>query len=578
LAGLTFFWWAAAVCWAGAEGPIFFDRFDSGPVDPSRWRVVLPFNNPPPTTVRITNGTLELFRRGIVEAHPSLPSSMDLEGRFRFIGDGDTLSIVFRSDLTVTNQSERRGVQAALQQTTGRVFLIPEPFATTPIAGAFTIGKETNVNFRITDNGTTVRLFVQDFFQPVITAVITNRRGSNLAVYNLNGTTSRTQVDEIAVYALQTSVFLDDVLVRTGSVRRSTPTRVRLQSIFTNSAIYYTLDGSLPSFVSTEYTSAFSLSNSATIRAVAYTADFLTTSLSPPIEFQYLPLVRLTNQTQGGGAITFEPAGPYFSNQVVNLTALAAPGWQFLRWEGAVTGQSISNQLVMTNHLALRAVFGTTATITLLGTGEVTSVPTGPQFEYGTTLRLLARPATGQFFLRWANAVTGNVSPATLLVTNATPSISALFAPLGASQRSLTVLLDGSGTVGIAPAANVFTNGQSVTLTPQPDGGQIFLGWAGAYQGYTNPLTLRMTESKTLTAKFGPAVRFEPSSLSFGTNGFQSLLTGGPELLGPGLVVQQSTNLSDWTPVMPWTNRAPWWLQHAAATNHPHLFYRVIGP
>lgn len=561
-----------------SQTPYFADDFSTNRVDTNRWRVHLPFTNPPASTVRPTNGMVELFRRGILEAVPPMPARFDLEGRFRFLGDADTLTLVFRSDLSVTNQEERRGVQAALQEATGRVFLVPEPYATTPVAGTYTIGRDTNVAFRVTDNGETVRLFVQDFFQPVVTANITNRRGNRLVIYNLNGTASRTRLDDLSVYPLETSVFLDDTLMRTGAVRRSTPVRLRFQSIFTNSVIFYTLDGSLPSFVSTEYTAPFSLSNSATIRAVAYSADFLASSLSSAIEFQYLPLVRLTNETPGGGVVTFTPTGPYFSNQVVTVSALAAPGWQFLRWEGAAAGTNATNQITMTNHLAVRAVFGTTPAFTVIGNGQVQTVPAGPILNYGTVTRLLALPAAGSYFLRWANSVTGSVSPATFTLTNPAPAVTALFSSMASNQVSLTVLLDGAGTVGVSPAANVFTNGQTVTLTARPDLNQVFLGWAGdgAGNGATNPLSLLLAGSKTVRARFAPAVRFETTSLRADSNGFRLTLTGG---LKPGLELQRSTNLSDWATVLALTNVGGSMLfQHTEATNYQRLFYRVVGP
>ena len=129
------------------------DDFDGGVIDAELWQVTLPYSNPPRRTVKEDGGSLELFRRGIIDSAGSLPDQIDIEGRFRFTGEGDTLSIVLRSDLTVTNQFERRGVQVALLQATGRVFLIPEPFVSVPIRGSFVIGKDTDIAFRMIDDG-----------------------------------------------------------------------------------------------------------------------------------------------------------------------------------------------------------------------------------------------------------------------------------------------------------------------------------------------------------------------------------------------------------------------------------------
>ncbi len=561
---------------SSAVEAFFSDQFASNAIDSARWQVGLPFTNPPASTVRMTNGMVELFRRGILEASSPFPTAFDLEGHFRFVGEADSLTIVFRSDLSVTNQAERRGVQAALQQGTARLFLVPDPFTTTPIAGTYTIGRDTNVAFRITDNGQTVSLFVQDFFQPIVTATITNRRGDRVAVYNLNGTTSRTRIDDLAAYPLQTTTFFDEAVVRTNRVRRSAITRVRFQSVFTNSPIFYTLDGSEPSFVSAEYTGAFSLSNSAIVRAVGYSRDYLMSSHSAPIEFEYLPVVRLTNETKGGGVVQLDPAGPYLSNQVVALNAQPAPGWQFVRWEGALAGTTVSNLLTLTNHVAVRAVFATTPAFTLVGNGQVDSVPAGPLQEYGAAVRLSATPAAGNYFVRWGNAVTGTISPVTLTVTNAAPAVTALFSPLAANQVSLAVRVEGAGAVTTTPQANVFTNGQTIALTARPDSGQIFLDWSGALSSRANPMNLLMDGSKLVQARFATAVRFDPTTLRLGSNGFQMSLTGG---LRTGLDLQRSTNLADWSPVFALTNATgPIPFIDANATNNPRSFYRVVGP
>ena len=178
-----------------AQAPLLRDDFEDRTVDPALWRVSLPFSNPPPSTVAETNGNLVLFRRGVLDSRRIFAGSLDIQGKFRFTGENDTLSVVFRSDLTVTNQAERRGVQAALQESTGRVFLIPEPFVSMPTAGSFVIAKNQDVTFRVTDNGDLVRLYLDDLFFPVMSVTITNRRGSHISLYNSISTAGRAQVD-----------------------------------------------------------------------------------------------------------------------------------------------------------------------------------------------------------------------------------------------------------------------------------------------------------------------------------------------------------------------------------------------
>ncbi len=560
-----------------AQAPLLQDDFEDRTIDSALWRVSLPFSNPPPSSAAETNGNLVLFRRGVLDARGIFDGSLDIQGKFRFTGENDTLSVVFRSDLTVTNQAERRGVQAALQESTGKVFLIPEPFASPPTSGVFVIAKNQDVTFRVTDNGDLVRLYLDDLFFPLMSVTITNRRGSRISLYNSLSTAGGAQVDYLSLRPLLTSVFIDNKLTHEGPIRKTTAVQVKLQPFYTNSLIYYTLDGTEPSFISTEYTGTFTVTGSATVRAISYRADFLESTGSPAIEVQIVPDVVLTNETPGGGVIQFNPPGPvYSSNTVVSMTAMPGPGWQFIRWEGAASGSTVSNSVTITNHLAVRAVFGTMPVLNSVGSGQIQSYPAGPVHAYGSKVRMMAVPSPGNYFLRWANSLSGNSSPGTLVVTNVTPGVTALFSALAANQVSMTSLVDGFGMVTLSPSMNVFTNGQSVSVTALSDINQVFLGWTGDAFSTTNPLTVLMDASKTLTARFAPGVKFQRERLEFGSDGFQLSIKGAPGFI---FDLQASSDLLQWEAVATLTNVSGSLLyQHRDATNWPMLFYRAVAP
>jgi uncharacterized repeat protein (TIGR02543 family) len=77
--------------------------------------------------------------------------------------------------------------------------------------------------------------------------------------------------------------------------------------------------------------------------------------------------------------------------------------------------------------------------------------------------------------------------------TSPTNSASALF--------RLTVLAD-SGTISIAPDQLSYTNGQTVTVTATELPGDHFQGWTGDAASTNNPLTLVMTNNRTVFAHF----------------------------------------------------------------------------
>jgi len=563
----------------GAQSALLRDTFDDQLADEALWNVVLPITTAPRTTVTETNGNLVLFRRGIVEATASFPASFDMEGKFRFTGDNDVLSIVFRSDLTVTNQFERRGVQVALQESTAKIFIIRDPFSTSapPVQGSFAIAKNQDVRFRIVDHEDVIRLYLDSFLQPLMTLAVTNRRGDRIAIYNASGTAARTALDEFSVHPVGTTLFLDNRIVREGPLHRTNAAQVRIQSFFTNAAIFYTLDGSEPSFISSEYVTPFLLESSATLRAIAYSSDFQNTSLSPSVEVQIIPDVVLTNLTPGGGVIQFEPPGPvYPSNALVTATALPAPGWQFLRWEGAAAGDINPTLVVMTNHVRVRAVFGAAPAFTIVGNGQPVVTPDSPVLQYGASVRYTAFPAAGSYFVRWGNAVTGTNNPVSFVFTNANTAVTVLFAALGPNQVSLVTPIDGNGRVASAPGGNTFTLGQTISLLAVPDPNHIFVGWSGDVISYTNPVSILMDSSKVATARFGLPVRFQPAFSVWNGTGFTLSFTGQ---VGMTFELQASSNFVDWTSVAPLLNETGRvTFVHGDALNTPSLFYRVGGP
>ena len=575
-------WWSVLLLVSAASSPaqpLIHDTFDDATIDPALWSVARPFTTSPPSTVTETNGNLVLFRRGIVEAAGSFPASLDIEGKFRFTGDNDALSIVFRSDLTATNQFERRGVQVALQEATSKIFIVRDPFSTSapPVQGSFKIDKNQDVRFRIVDHEDVIRLYLDSFLQPLMTLAVTNRRGDRIAIYNSTGTAARTALDEFSVHPVATCLFLDSRLVREGPLRRTNAVQVRIQSFITNATIFYTLDGSEPSYFNSEFTTPFMVGSSAMLRAIAYSSDFLSSSLSPAVELHIIPDVTLTNLTPGGGVIQFAPPGPvYPSNTVVTATALPAPGWQFLRWEGEATGDNNPALIPMTNHLGVRAVFGAAPAFNIVGNGQVVATPESSVQEYGARLRYTAYPSAGSTFVRWGNAVTGTNNPVSLVFTNANVAATVLFAALGANQFSLVTPIDGNGHVGSAPGGNTFTLGQTVSLLALPDTDHIFLGWKGDANARTNPLSLLMDRSKVVIARFGQSVRFQPVLHAWDANGFALSFTGR---IGMTFELQASPDFVDWTTVAPLLNETGRvTFQHTDAVNHPSLFYRVVGP
>jgi hypothetical protein len=84
----------------------------------------------------------------------------------------------------------------------------------------------------------------------------------------------------------------------------------------------------------------------------------------------------------------------------------------------------------------------------------------------------------------------------------------------GPPPYTLTVNIDGQGTVARDPDQAVYASGSSVELTAMPAAGWYFAGWSGDLGGYANPANVTMDSNKTVTATFLMSVIPQPAESS----------------------------------------------------------------
>jgi len=350
-----------------------------------------------------------------------------------------------------------------------------------------------------------------------------------------------------------------------------------LWSVFLNANIFYTLDGSAPSFASDYYAGPFNLNRTATLRVIAYSADFFQAAEAPPIYLTVIPIYALNLISPGGGNITADPpTSPYASNTVVTLTAQPSNGWTFLEWRGDASGANPSVDVTMNRPKTVQAIFGTTLGTTVAGNGAVDVHPALPLYPYGTVARLTAIPQPGNYFGVWGNAASGNTNPLYFAVIGANPVVSSLFGALGANQYALIVIPDGFGKMTVTPRANVYATGAGVSINAVPDPGQEFLGWSGDASGTQNPLLISMTASKTIIATFTrkPSLIVDSPLNGLFEDGFRLTLRGE---FGQAYRIDASTNLVGWSPLTTITNiYGTTQFTDETATNAERRFYRAL--
>jgi len=207
----------------------------------------------------------------------------------------------------------------------------------------------------------------------------------------------------------------------------------------------------------------------------------------------------LTTNATNGSVVKSPQAATYTHGATVSLQAVAAEGYEFAGWSGAVTGSANPVEIVMDSSKSVTAAFTVkTYTLTTSATnGSVVRSPESTTYTHGSTVSLQAVAAEGYHFTGWSGAVTGSSNPVNL-VMDASKSVTAAFA---ANTYTLSISAS-NGTVTANPSQATYTHGQVVTLTATPSTGYSFSSWSGDASGTAASTTITMDANKSVTAAF----------------------------------------------------------------------------
>ena len=230
---------------------------------------------------------------------------------------------------------------------------------------------------------------------------------------------------------------------------------------------------------------------------VSMTANRSVTATFTPITYT---LTTIATPTAGG---TVAGGGTYAYNATATLTATPAAGYVFSGWSGAVTGTATTITVAMNANKSVTATFTAAAvTYSLTGTASPTiggTIAGTGTYTSGATATLTATPAWGYVFTGWSGAVTGTTNPVTVSMT-ANRLVTAIF-----TQISYTLTGTASPTAGGTIAGTgSYLSGSTATVTATPATGYTFSGWSGSATGTTNPVTVLMTDNRSVTATFTP--------------------------------------------------------------------------
>src|SRR5262249_48311809 len=110
------------------------------------------------------------------------------------------------------------------------------------------------------------------------------------------------------------AIYLGNQMLTNGTYLFTSPPTLSIRSAFANGSPFYTLDGSAPSFNSIFYTGPFSLTQSATVRAIGYSSDFSQSEEADAVNAVVLIDHTLTAGSEGGGSVGLNPPGGTYAS------------------------------------------------------------------------------------------------------------------------------------------------------------------------------------------------------------------------------------------------------------------------
>lgn len=200
------------LAYSEARADTFFDDFEDGVIDGTKWTVLQPF----PTSSAIeSGGRMNLTRRPYLvtadEWTPSASCPLSVEFDWRISSGVNNLNVVTRSDAawfgTFAEQSNGIGVNLSGERDLAFVLRIVGTNAdeipgggTYPTYIPVVIDPGITYHVKITDDGTNVRVFFQDMVTPLIDATVATAFPTNRVVfYNRETATGTDWIDDVRI-------------------------------------------------------------------------------------------------------------------------------------------------------------------------------------------------------------------------------------------------------------------------------------------------------------------------------------------------------------------------------------------
>ena len=223
----------------------------------------------------------------------------------------------------------------------------------------------------------------------------------------------------------------------------------------------------------------------------------------------------ITINTVGEGTVEEEviqaKTTEHAHESIVKFTAVPDYGWQFVKWDGDITGNDPEVEIEIEGELEFTAIFERvdfSVTVHVEGEGEVTqeivqAKTTENDYPFETQLQLTATPETGWEFVEWGGDASGNDN-VIIIGVDKEKEITATFKR---SDFLVTININGDGDVTqeiiqSKTISDEYPFETQVRLTAKPKSGWEFSNWSGFKNSKNRVIDIHVDENITLDASF----------------------------------------------------------------------------
>ena len=127
-----------------------------------------------------------------------------------------------------------------------------------------------------------------------------------------------------------------------------------------------------------------------------------------------------TVETTGEGSVNLSPdSTSYEHGETVDVTAEPTNGWEFVEWQGDLSGSENPESITVEDDVNITAVFEeieTSLTVTTEGEGSVTKDPDKGEYDFGDEVELTAEADAGWEFDEWQGDLSGTENSKSIIV------------------------------------------------------------------------------------------------------------------------------------------------------------------